>query len=205
MAATNSVNQYFNQKVHEGQGGNEIIAESGGFITALSGSTITVQSGATLDLKGNFTRASQQRIFNTGAKVGTTAGWVVNAGDDIGLAATCPASQTAATLVIPVPGLKVGDKITAFSIVGQIESVGNAVTIDAALHKHTAVAADVSDTIVGSIATVNETSQATVGAEKTGLSTTILQSETYFVLITATTTALTDIALQGVTVTVTEA
>lgn len=147
---------------------------------------------------------SIQRSLNSHAKVGATAGWVVNAADDLGLLATCPASQTAATLVVPVSGICVGDTITAFSVVGQIESAGNTVTLDADLRKLTAAASDVTDASVGAITQISETSDAIVSAAKTGLSEVVGADETFYVLLTATTAAATDIALQGVTITVTE-
>lgn len=145
--------------------------------------------------------ATRQHIINAHAKVGATAGWVVNAGDDIGYLATCPASQTASTLVVPVPGLIVGHKITGFSVVGQIESGGNTVTLDADLRKHTVVAADPSDASVGAITQISVTADTAVATEKTGLSETIAADETFYVLLTATTGASTDIALLGITIT----
>lgn len=146
--------------------------------------------------------ATRQHVINNHAKIGATAGWAVNAADDIGYLATCPASQTASTLVVPISGLLVGDKITAFSVVGQIESAGNTVTLDAELRKHTAAAADPSDASVGSITQISETADAIVSASKTGLSDTVGADETFYVLLTATTGASTDIALMGVTITV---
>lgn len=154
---------------------------------------------------GSIIRASQQRVINTGAKVGATAGWSLGGGAvNTGLTATLPASQTASTLVIPIPGLKVGDTITAFSLVGQIESAGGAVTLDADLRKHTAAAADVTDASVGAITQVSVTADAIVSASKAALAEVVAADETFYVLLTGTTAAVTDIALQGITVTVTE-
>lgn len=153
-----------------------------------------------------YARTGQQRIFSSHAKVGATAGWVVNAADDLGLLATCPASQTSSTLVVPVSGLKVGDTITDFSVVGQIESAGNTVTLDANLRVLTAATADVTDASLDSITQISETADAIVSASKTlGSPHVVAADETFYVLLTATTAASTDIALQGVTVTVTEA
>jgi hypothetical protein len=138
------------------------------------------------------------------AKVGATAGWVVGASDNTSLA-TCPESQTAATLVMPlkVP-LKVGDTITGFSIVGQIESAGGAVTLDANLRSITSAAADVVDASVGSITQIGVTADAIVKAEKVGLTEIVAANKSYYVLITATTAATTDIALMGITITIQE-
>lgn len=146
--------------------------------------------------------ATRQHVISQHAKVGATSGWAVNAADNIAYLATCPASQTASTLVVPVSGLLVGDKITAFSVVGQIESAGNTVTLDADLRKHTAAAADPSDASVGSITQISVTADTAVATSKTGLSETVAADETFYVLLTATTGASTDIALMGITLTV---
>ena len=151
-----------------------------------------------------FRRTGQQWIISSGARIGNTAGWTIQTNDDLGLIATCPASKAAATLIIPVTGLKVGGIITAFSVVGQIESGGNTATLDADLRKLTAAAADVVDASVGSITQVSVTADTIVSSPKTGISETIGADETFYVLLTATTGASTDIALQGITVTVTE-
>lgn len=151
-------------------------------------------------------RAAQKYVMKAGAKVGGTAGWVVAAADNVHLI-TCPASQTGSTLVIPISGLKVGWTITGFHLIGQIESAGNAVTVDAALRKQTAAAADVSDASVGAITQLSVTADTIMSASNTrkaSLSEVIAADETFYALITATTGASTDIALQGVAVEVTE-
>jgi hypothetical protein len=142
------------------------------------------------------------------AKVGGTAGWVVAAADNVSLV-TCPASQTAAKLVVPVHSLKAGDTITGFYLVGQIEGTsGNTVTVDADLRKHTAAAADVSDASVGAITQLSvtaDTIMSSANTRKASLSEVIGLDETFYVLITATTGASTDIALQGIVLEITEA
>lgn len=152
---------------------------------------------------------SKTHCINTGSKVGGTAGWTVGGGAvDTGLVATCPASQTASTLVVPVPGLKVGDTITAFYLAGQIESAGNTATLDADLRKLTAVAADVTDASVGAITQISATADTAItssNSTKSSLAEVVADGETFYVLLTATTAASTDIALQGVYITVTEA
>ena len=158
----------------------------------------------TAELVSPFVHESQRRLINTGAKIGLTAGWTIQTNDNLGLIATCPASRTAATLVIPIPGLKVGNKITAFSVVGQIESAGNTVTLDADLRKHTAAASDVSDASVNTITQISVTADTIISSSKTGLIEVVAADETFYVLLTATTAAATDIALQGITITVSE-
>lgn len=151
-----------------------------------------------------FKHESYQRTYNGSAKHGLTAGWTIDTNDNLGLTATCPASKAAATLVMPVTGLKVGDKITAYSVVGQIESGGNTVTLDADLRKLTAAASDVTDASVGSITQISVTADTIISSSKTGLTEVVAADETFYVLLTATTAESTDIALQGITVTVSE-
>lgn len=152
-------------------------------------------------------RTAQKRVMTVGAKVGATAGWTVGDAADTSLT-LCPASQTAATLVFPVTGLKVGDTITGFHLIGQIESAGGTVLVDAALRKHTAAAADVSDASVGAITQVEvvaDTIMSATNTRKASLTEVVAADETFYVLITATTAASTDIALQGVAIEFSEA
>jgi hypothetical protein len=163
----------------------------------------------TVALTGSLTRASQKRILSAAvmSKVGAGAGFVVGAASNVALA-TCPASQTAATLVVPITGLKVGDTITGFHLIGQIESAGGIATVDADLRKHTAAAADVADASVGAITQLSVTADTIMSASNTNkgsLTEVVGADETFYVLITVTTAASTDVALQGVAVTVTEA
>lgn len=164
-----------------------------------------VTVGSALTLSSTVTRTAQKRIFKGGWKAGATAGWVIDGATDTHLA-TCPASKTGSTLLVPISGLKVGDTITAFNLIGQIESAGNGVTVDAALYKQTAAAADVSESSLGAITQVSVTADAIISASKTLATAEVVGAdETFYILITATTGASCDIALQGVSVTVTEA
>lgn len=155
-----------------------------------------------------LTRVNRKKVVNAAgqAKVGATAGFVVAAASNIGLV-TCPASQTGSTLVIPLPHLAVGDTITGFHLVGQIESAGGAVTIDADLRKHTAAAADVADASVGAItqlAVTADTIMSSANTRKADLAEVVGADETFYVLVTVTTAGSTDVALQGVAVELTE-
>lgn len=135
-------------------------------------------------------------------KVGTTAGWVSAAANNLSLA-TVAASQTSSTLVVPVTGLLVGDRITGFFATGQIESGGNAVTLDIALRRMTAAAADVTDAAVASITQVSVTADTILSSSNTRSSDLIEvvgADESFYFLLTATTLASTDIALQSLTV-----
>ena len=157
-------------------------------------------------ISGTVGRSGQQyvQIAAGDCKVGAAAGWTVAAGANTALV-TCAASQTAATLVIPIKvPLKVGWTITAFSVIAQIESAGGTVTLDAALRKQTNAAGDVVDASVGAITQVSVTADTAVATAKTGLSEVVAANETFYILVTATTVGSTDIALQGITLTVTE-
>ena len=158
-----------------------------------------------MDYPGTVQRASQRYRYSGVWKVGTAAGFVVNAGDNIS-AATCPASQTASTLIVPIPALKVGSVITAFGILGQVESAGGAVTVDGDLRKQTAAAADFTDASVSTMTQIAVAADTKIDStqDKTGLSTTTAQDESYYIKITVTTNALTDVDIRGVTLVVTE-
>lgn len=141
-----------------------------------------------------------------GGKVGATAGWVVTAGTNK-LHATLPAGVTAGTLVLPVHGLEIGDIVTAFSLVGQIEAGGNTCTLDAALRSQTVAAADNADASVGAITQVSataDTALSAANAAKTGLAETAAVNKLLYFLITGTTAAATDIDLLGVLLTITK-
>jgi hypothetical protein len=174
---------------------------------ALTGVASTTSAAQTFT--GSVIRASQKRIYSGYSKVGATSGWTVGGGAvNTGLTATMAAGQTGGTLVVPISGLKVGDTITSFHLIGQVESAGNNVTIDADLRKLTAAAADVADASVGAIAQLVvavDTILSATNTNKASLTEVVAADETFYVLLTATTTASTDIALQGVAVTVTEA
>ena len=159
-----------------------------------------------LRVNAGLTRPNQKyiQIASGGCKVGAAAGWTIAAAANTALV-TCAASQTAATLVVPIRvPLKAGWKITGFGVIAQIESAGGTVTLDADLRKQTNVAADVSDASVGAITQVSVTADTASVAEKKGLAEVVAVGETFYILITATTAASTDIALQGITITVDE-
>lgn len=180
-----SVSAQYNAKVYK-PNANIMVCASGG--------TIEVQSGCA------FSQV-HQKIVNAGFKVGGTAGWDIT-GDDVA-SALLPASQTGSTLVIPLDGLAVGDIITAFQIQAQIESAGGAVTLDAALYKTTNVAADPTETNLGAITQVAVTADTKSTASKTlTAAETVAADEQFYILVTGTTAASTDIQLLGAVVTV---
>lgn len=143
--------------------------------------------------------------IGTRAKVGGTAGWVVGAATDLPYVATMAASQSAGTLVLPVDGLQIGDTITGFKIIAQIESAGGAVTLDADLRAVTNVAAEPTDASIGAITQVSVTADTASAAAKTGLTEVVTSGKSYYLLITGTTAAATDIILQHCEITITPA
>ncbi|MBE7465461.1 MAG: hypothetical protein HS116_18445 [Planctomycetes bacterium] len=154
---------------------------------------------------GKFVRASQRYRYSGNWKVGGAAGFVVDAANNLS-AATCPASQTAAVLIIPVTQLKVGSIITAFGLLGQIESAGNNVTVDCDLRKQTTAAGDFTDASVSTMTQIAVATDTAIDStqDKTGLSTTVLQTESYYFKITVTTDAATDVDIRGATLVITE-
>jgi len=194
--------------------GNDIVVycdgEKWNFLkyTAASGGDLSITSLVTsgdITPGGSVIRTGQQYVCSTaGARAGATAGWVVT-GADVGQA-TLPASQTASTMVIPVNlPLKVGSTITAYSIIAQIESAGQTVTIDAALYKITNAAGDPTSADIGSITQVSVTADTASAASKTLAAPEVVAAgETFYLLITATTGSLTDIQFQGYTMTISE-
>ena len=178
--------------------GGKIRVDSGGEIETKSGSTVDVQSGSTVGLV-----RSVVRMMSEGMRAGAGAGWVLTGNTGV---ATLAASQSGATLVIPISGLKVGDIVTAFKLIGQIESAGQTVTVDADLRKLTAAAADPSDASLGAITQISKTADYQIVDSKTlGTAETLATGESLYVLVTATTGSSTDIQLMGVELTVTEA
>lgn len=153
---------------------------------------------------GSIIRTGQEHQLSGPPKVGATAGWTVNAGANL-YEATLAAAQTNSTLVVPIIGLKIGWTITAFKVVAQIESAGNIATLDADLRKLTNAAGDPVDASVGTITQVSVTADTAVAQAKTGLSEVVAADEWFYVLITGTTAAATDVRYLGITVTVTEA
>jgi hypothetical protein len=190
-------------------GQNQICLEAGS-LSVINWLNVAGELGYSVEiLSGKLVRKNQRYVLPlTGSKAGATSGFVVAAADNICLV-TCPASKTASTLIVPVNmPLKIGTKITGFSVIGQVESAGNHVLIAAQLRKHTAVAADVADAQVAAqdvafdVTADTIVSAANVGAAN--LTEVVAADETFYVLITVTTGASTDIALQGVTITVSE-
>lgn len=143
-----------------------------------------------------------QRVIPANGKAGTTAGWVVNAGDNIFLA-TLPESQTGSTLIIPITGLEIGMKIKGFSLIGQMESGGHNVGVAADLRKLTAAAADMVDSSVATLSAVTGTADTALTDANTlsdNFEEVVDSNATYYMKLTATTGVATDIGIAGVVI-----
>ena len=140
------------------------------------------------------------------AKVGATSGWVITAGTNISHA-TLPASQTGSTLVVPISGLMVGDKVTDVAAVGQVESGGNNATCTMSVRKLSASAAaaltdaEIGSDTMGTIAADALLTDANGTLKVSGLAEELAENEQLYCLFTATTAAATDIDLSHLVIT----
>lgn len=157
-------------------------------------------AGAQKAVRSEVSRTVQ---IATRGKIGGTAGWAVAAADNLPYLGTVPQSQSGSTFVLPVDGLAIGDTITGFRVVAQIESAGGAVTLDAALRATTNVAAEPTDASIGAITQISVTADTAASQAKTGLTEVVTSGKTYYILLTATTAASTDIILQACEITYT--
>jgi len=174
--------------------------------TLVIGGTMTVSG--TVTTTGSQVRTGRQIITPIcgNAKVGATAGWVITAADDISQG-TLPQSQTSSTLVIPVTGLEIGDTITGVSVSGQVESAGGAVTLVMSVRKTVATAAGNTDAELGTDNVGSLTADTLISSANlvvTGLTDVLAEGEAVYVLLTGTTAATTDIALNSIITTVTK-
>jgi len=154
------------------------------------------------DGKATFIRPAHTVQIATGARCGTTAGWTLGSGANLPYLGLLPASQTGSTLIVPINGLHIGDTITGFRIVAQIESAGNTATLDGNLRATTNVAAEPTDASIGSITQISVTADTASSQAATGLTETVTSGKTYYLKLTGTTGASTDIILQACEITV---
>lgn len=168
-------------------------------------STITSATITTLT-STSIVQSRTIQLTKAHAKVGASAGWVLPTTTNLPYMATMAASQTGGTLVVHLDGLQVGATITGYKVIAQVESAGGTVTIDAALRAVTNVAAEPTDAAVGTGMTqVSVTADTAVAQAKTGHTQVVTSGDTYYLLITATTGASTDIILQNIELTYTSA
>lgn len=172
-------------------------------ITTLTSTTIN----ATTINPTNIVRTAQTYKVGAGrAKAGTTAGWTVGAGNNLGTIATVAQSQSASTLVVPIGGLHVGDTITGFGVYASINSGGNTATLDCDLRKIViAAGATGTDSSIGTLTQVSVATATASGTTKGSLTEVVVAGTGYYFLLAATTAASTTIELTGLEVTVTSA
>lgn len=152
---------------------------------------------------GGIVKGSRTKMVGGKIRAGATAGWTFTA-TNTGSMANVAASQTAATAVVFVEGLELGDIITGFTVSASINSAGNTVTLDAALRTLTVTAAATgTDALVGAITQVSVTAATASSATKSGLSSTVATGVRHYILLTATTGASTTIELDTIEVTYT--
>lgn len=193
------------KSIPAGSGTTEVQLVDASSAQTLTNKTLTAPTitAPTITGASSIVRTGQKRTWSR-AKVGAAAGWVLGGADNLPYVATMAASQTAGTLVVPLDGLTIGDTITGYTINAQVESAGGAVTIDAALRAVTNVAGEPTDAAIGTGMTqVSVTADTAVAQEKTGHTEVVTAGKSYYLLITATTAASTDIILQHGSVTIT--
>jgi len=147
-------------------------------------------------------KLAKRMQFSAGglSKYATSAGFSVDATNSSSLV-TLPASKTDAKLVFHVPGLPVGSVIKGFNLVGQAESAGNNISMDASLAVATSVSTDVSEAVHESMDRLALTADAVLGAANTAKTFSeprvLNEDENIYIILTGTTAASTDMALQG--------
>ena len=147
--------------------------------------------------KGSFRRDEQ--IFRYPARLGNpgttaTVGYI-KTGINTGML-TLAQSATADTWVIHLSGLHEGDIITGMGIHGQIDSGGNAVTVDYELREQTAVVTGCTDASVQAGTQIAKSADYLID-EHTDVATphTVTEGKLLYLLVTCTTAATTDIEL----------
>ena len=147
---------------------------------------------------------SHRVLCDSRAKVGATAGWVVNPANNLGIMGTLPAGETSSTMVVRLDNLAVGDTIRGFYPVGQVESAGNNATLTVELRKLTAAAADITDATVATTGAITYAADTLLGriVQPAECNVTVADGESYYFLITGTTAASTDFAIMGIMVSI---
>lgn len=153
--------------------------------------TVTTEVGGAATFSTTGHHDSLVMLYNTGHQ-GATGTWT-QALDDGSL--ICDQNQTAATLIIPLTGLKVGDEITGFRLVGAVGAkAAGTTTVDAVLKKVTKGAGSVTATNgpgSGSVCSITQVSKvADYSMDELctlGSTVTVATDYQYFIKVTATT------------------
>lgn len=127
--------------------------------------------------------------------VGATGGWVKN--NDNGLA-KLPASQTAATMIVPL-SIPLNATITGILIHGQLDSAGNTATLDASIREVTPAVGGCSDASIGAITQVSKIADYLINESKAlATPTKTTSGKSYYILVTGTTAAVTDLEVNAI-------
>lgn len=182
--------------------GKVIVPTTAKVIDAL---TVTTLQATTFTPTTVVRTGSTRKVGGGRAKVGTSAGWVVGAANNLGTIGTVAASQSGGTLVVPITGLHVGDTITGFGVYSSINSAGGTVTLDCDLRKLViAAGANATDSSIGTMTQVSVVAATASAATKTGLTEVVVAGTNYYLLLTCTTAGSTTVELAGLEITVTE-
>lgn len=170
---------------------------------------ITVSTAEQFDYRGLQFKTLKHLVVPIcgNAKAGATSGWVITGGTNI-CHATLPASSSGSTLVVPITGLQIGDRLHAVAATGQVESGGNNVTLVMSIRKLTTAAAANVDAQLGTDNVGTLTADTVLSSENLyvdGLAEDVAEGETLYALFTGTTAGSTDIDLTGLVVTINRA
>lgn len=135
-------------------------------------------------LDSNRRKTGQVLFCNSGRAI-ASSGFAYAADGSFTLAT----NLSSKTLVIPIHGLKAGDQITSFKVLGSVGGTGgNATTVDADLRKVTGKSdGTTTDASIGAITQVSATANALLASSKTVTAETVATTYQYYVLITVTT------------------
>lgn len=129
--------------------------------------------------------------------VGGTSGWVKNNNNGL---AKLPASQTGSTMIVPL-SIRLNATIVGFKIHGQIDSAGNTATLDASIREVTPAVGGCSDASLGAITQVSKTADYLLCESHTlATPTKTTSGNSYYMLVTGTTAAVTDIEVNAIEV-----
>lgn len=158
--------------------------------------SVTLNSGAgdtvAYTLQDTVPVAAVQLVISGSAKVGTTAGWVVGAANNLGKIATLPKAITAGTLVVQIPRIAVGDRIVGAYLVGSLQGASTKhTTILLDIRSLTAATAGATDASVSVMAAALDVQANTVMSKTNtpvaAVSHVVAEGESFYALITATT------------------
>ena len=182
-----------------------LMKKCGIFQETSEGFVAFIDEDGNVTIPGDFTQTGhsdgQKMLFNSMRAI-ASSGFAPAADGSFTLAT----NLSSKTLLVPLTGLKVGDEIVSFKVLGALgATTANATVVDADLREVGGGAGAVSDASVGAITQVSVTADTALAAEKVlSAVKTVATGKQYYVLITATTAnnAANDVAIIGVEVVV---